>query len=93
MPKRDKFGIYSKVENICLDVFCFSVSATFMEKCKKATILSEARIKTELLKRLLRMLWELDIIEQKKYLELELDLQEISKMTNGWIKYLQENPV
>lgn len=36
---------------------------------------------------------ELGIIEQKKYLELELDLQEISKMANGWIKYLQENPV
>lgn len=34
-------------------------------------------------------MYDLKIIEDKKYLELELALQEISKMTNGWIKYLK----
>ena len=32
---------------------------------------------------------ELKIIHNEKYIELEADLQEISKMTNGWIKYLE----
>ena len=44
--------------------------------------------KIELLKRLIRIAGELNIIQNNKYLELESDLQEISKMTNGWIKYL-----
>lgn len=93
IPKRDKFGIYSKVENICLEIFCLSISASFSAKSKKTEILSDARVRIELLKRLIRIMQELNLIEQRKYLELELDLQEISKMANGWIKYLQENPV
>lgn len=35
------------------------------------------------------MTYELSLIKNEKYLELESDLQEISKMTNGWIKYLK----
>ena len=31
---------------------------------------------------------ELNIVQKNKYVELELDLQAISKMTNGWIRYL-----
>ena len=34
------------------------------------------------------MEYELGLIKNK-YLEFEADLQEISKMTNGWIKYLK----
>ena len=32
------------------------------------------------------------IIDEKKYLTLETDLREISKMANGWIKYIAQNP-
>jgi hypothetical protein len=43
----------------------------------------------ETLKQLVRLTSDLEIIDMKKYLTLESELQEISKMTNGWIKYLQ----
>ena len=52
-------------------------------------MLSSTRIKIEVLKRLIRIAHELSIIDRKKYIILESDLQEISKMTNGWIKYLK----
>jgi len=58
-------------------------------KNNKLPILNSARIKIEVLKRLIRIIQELNIIEKKKYIELELDLQEISKMVTGWIKYLK----
>jgi len=66
------------------------ITASFEIKTNKFSLLNSARIKIEILKRLIRIASELNIIENKKYLDLELDLQEISKMTNGWIKYLKE---
>lgn len=64
------------------------VQATFEIKINKLLILNKARVNTELLKQLIRIMSDLNIIPSFKYVELELDLQEISKMTNGWIKYL-----
>ena len=88
MAKRDRFGIYLKVENTCLDLITLIITAFFEKKSSRLALLFNARIKIELLKRLVRMMMELNIIQSEKYIELEFDLQEISKMTNGWIKYL-----
>ena len=65
------------------------ISAFFEEKSSRLALLHTARIKIEVLKRLIRIMSELNIIKSEKYIELEFNLQEISKMTNGWIKYLE----
>ncbi|KKS34677.1 MAG: hypothetical protein UV22_C0008G0009 [Parcubacteria group bacterium GW2011_GWA2_42_35] len=65
------------------------ITAALELRENKLVILNSARIKIEVLKRLIRITYELNVIESKKYINLESDLQEISKMTNGWIKYLK----
>lgn len=80
-----------KIENICLEATQFIIATTLEPKNSKLPLLNTARTKIELLKRLIRIVNELNIIPNNKYLELELDLQELSKMTNGWIKYLLQN--
>ncbi len=87
IPKKDRFGIYLKIENICLEITTLTTTAALETKNNKFQILNSTRIKIEVLKRLFRIACELKIIEDKKYIEFEIDLQEISKMTNGWIKY------
>lgn len=89
LSKRDKLGIYSKIENVCLEIINLSITASLEAKNNKLNSLNPARIKIESLKILFRVAYEIGIIEQKKYIELELDLQELSKMVNGWIKYLR----
>jgi len=89
IPKKDRFGIYLKIENICLEIINLVITASLENKSNKLPILNSARIKIEVLKRLIRIVYELKIIEGKIYISLESDLQEISKMTNGWIKYLK----
>lgn len=64
------------------------ISASLESRNSKLPLLNPARIKIEILKRLLRTAYELNIIKENKYIDFESDLQEISKMTNGWIKYL-----
>jgi len=88
IPKKDRFGIYLKIENTCLEIIELSIQASLLPKNRKIEILNSARIKIESLKRLIRIFHELKIIPKKKYFEFQTDLQEISKMTNGWIKYL-----
>ncbi len=65
------------------------IAAALEPKYNKIPSLNSTRIKIEVLKRLIRISHELNIIDKKKYIVLESDLQEISKMTNGWIKYLK----
>jgi len=89
IPKKDKFGIFLKIENLCLEIMNLVITASLEAKINKFPILNSARIKIEILKRLFRVACELNIIENKKYINLESDLQEISKMTNGWIRYLK----
>ena len=90
ISKKDRFGIYLKIESLCLEILNLLITAALEIKNNKLLILNSARIKIEVLKRLIRITYELNIIENKKYINLESNLQEISKMINGWIKYLKE---
>ena len=65
-----------------------TIQATFEIRPNKLPILNKARINTELLKQLFRVTHDLNIIPAHRYIEFESDLQEMSKMANGWIKYL-----
>ena len=89
IAKRDRYGIYSKIENISLEALTLVLQAALEIKPNKLSILNNARIKIEILKRLFRITNELKIIQDKAYFKIEADLQEMSKMTNGWIKYLK----
>jgi len=88
IPKRDRFGLHANIESVCLNILELIITAALEARENKKQILNTARIKIEVLKRLIRAENELNIIPAKTYLELELQLQEVSKMTNGWIKYL-----
>ena len=88
IPKKDRFGIFLKIENLCLETLTLIIAASLEIKNRKLILLKPARIKIETLKRLFRIVNDLKIMENKNYIALELSLQEISKMTNGWIKYL-----
>lgn len=90
LGKRDRHGIYLKIETQILDVLGLVISASFTTRNTKLTYLLPTRIKIEIIKRLIRLAGELDIIKPDKYLELESDLQQVSKMTTGWIRYLQQ---
>ena len=67
-----------------------SLEATFTKPQNKSFILDKLQIKIEIIKRLARLGWNLKIIEQDEYLEFETQLQTISKMTTGWLKYLDQ---
>ncbi|MEK7609329.1 MAG: four helix bundle protein [Patescibacteria group bacterium] len=90
IDKRNKFGIWLRIENTCLEIIYLIIKASFTNKNSRSILLESARVEIEVLKRLVRIAYELKIIESGIYLQLESNLQEISKMTNGWIRYLTQ---
>jgi hypothetical protein len=64
------------------------LEAGFLPKEEKLSLIKKANNKFEILKVFIRLLRELNIIDQKKYIVLQALIQEIGKMFGGWIKYL-----
>jgi hypothetical protein len=93
LPKREKLGIHNYIEKEFLKIFSLLINASLESKQEKIVPLKKARLQIETIKQLIRIEYETKILPEKTYLNVELKLQEISKMTNGWLKYLQtQNP-
>lgn len=93
IPKRDRFGIHAKIESMCLDALILAIKGSYLPKQDKKITLEELRTNIETLKNLFRLGNELTIYSDKTYWLIQVELQEISKMTNGWIKYITQNPL
>ena len=90
VSKRNKFGIFLKIENACLEILSLAIKAAFTAKADKEKFISQLRVVVELLKNLVRIAYELDILDKNIYLDIQTDLQKISKMGLGWLKYSQQ---
>lgn len=89
LSKHNKLGIYSKIQSICLEILDLIIEAALIPKENKKPIIQKSKIKIETLKHLIRASYELNIIDNQKYINLEEKLQEISKMASGWFNYLK----
>lgn len=87
LSKRDRYGIYLRIENLCISALAGALEAALVGKEKKAEILRALKLNIELLKQLIRIAHELKVIDDEKYLRLQSQLQEISKMVTGWLRY------
>lgn len=90
--KRERFGIFARVEDLTLECLALATKAALMAGIEKAHALKELRITIDLLKRLIRLCEELRIIEEKKYFSLQEKLVEASKMAHGWLLYIERKP-
>lgn len=85
-PKKDRYTLGQRVENAILDLLEAITHAGQLSKTEKLPILKTASIKLDQVKILIRLCKDLKILDNKKYLLIESELQEIGKMLGGWIK-------
>lgn len=90
-PKRDRYSLGQKLDNITLELFELLFNTTATEKDQKLETLQTTSNKLNLLKILLRLSHDNKSINTKMYLSLENNIQELGKMTGGWIKYLKNS--
>ena len=90
-PKTKRYTLGQKLDNLTLDIFelLFSIPTA----SNKSSTLGQISIKLDLLKILLRLSKDTQAINNKNYLELQANLQEIGKMLGGWIRSTKQNPL
>lgn len=86
-PKYERYSLGEKIQDALLISMEFSVIANGASKFEKEKLLLRLNAKIELLKVLFRIALNCQMIETKTYLEIQERLQEIGKMTQGWVKY------
>lgn len=80
-----------KIDENFLSLLEFTFRACFaFDKFEKTSMLSQAIGKCDLLKFSLQIGWEQEIIDQKNYGALILELNEIGRQLGAWKKSVQE---
>ena len=75
-----------KIDNLILEILELIFLALNSSKEEKYNCLKQASLKIDLLKILIRLSKEIKVLDNKKYIQLQQELQEIGKMIGGWIK-------
>ena len=94
LPHMSKGGRYTTgalVEKKFLDLLELAYVTYFSEKERKMEKITVCILDTDILKFLVSVIWEANLISNKQYEGVAIKLDEIGKMLGGWKKSL-ENP-
>jgi four helix bundle protein len=86
IPKRDRFTWGEKCDEMAICLIKSIAESEFSQPQQKRLLLKDASRTVDLLKIYIRLGFELRILDQKKYISIQNELQEIGKMLGGWIK-------
>lgn len=85
-PKPEKYSIGKRCEDLILDIFKNLLAAS--RNKEKLRYLKKANLELQIFKHLIRMIKELNIMKNKKYIFFCTKILEIGKMLGGWIKFV-----
>ena len=88
-PKTEKYSLGQKIENLILEVLELILFAVSSPAKEKFLTLQKASLKIDLLKILIRLVKDIKALDNKKYIRLQEELQEIGKMVGGWLRSLR----
>lgn len=88
-PKSDKYNLGNELKSLNIQILELLIKAECAKKDWKQSIIEKASNKLGILKILVRLASDLKIIDQKQYLKLQEQLQEIGRMIGGWLKSLK----
>lgn len=89
-PKKSRYTLGAKIDSLFIDILELLLIASYLGKEQKLPLLQKAGGKLDVLKFFLQISWELKILDNKKYILLSGQLNEIGKMIGGWIRGLQK---
>ena len=85
-PKTSRYTLGAKIDNLFIETTENIIKAGYADKAEKIIFQKRASAKLDLLKFFLQVAWEIDSLENKKYITLSEKLNEVGRMLGGWIK-------
>lgn len=90
LPRPSRYTLGVKIDNLFVELTELLLTAGYSSQKSKSSILQTAGHKLDLLKFFLQVLWELELLDNKKYLELSKQLDEVGRMLGGWSRQVRE---
>jgi len=84
LSKLYKYSLGQKIDKYFIDIIETISFASFLKREEKSPYIRLAIRKLDTLKILLMILWEMKSLDDKKYINLSLKLDDIGKMLGGW---------
>jgi hypothetical protein len=89
LPKKCRYTLGDRIDNLFIQMLEYLFVASYQNKNEKLPTIIAALRKTDVLKFLLRVAWELNALDTKKYAAISEDMQELGRMIGGWKKGLE----
>lgn len=87
VPKQDRYVLFEKAENSLLSVISNIFRASTEPKEVKLILLQRASTDLNLFRVFIRLLKDIKAIDNKKYIALQTEVDEIGRMLGGWIRH------
>jgi len=91
IPKDSRYTLGTKIDALFIETAEPIFIATYLGKDQKLPYLRKAAAQLDLVKFFLQILWEIQSLDNKKYVVLSEKLDEIGRMLGGWIRQLSNN--
>lgn len=92
LPKSARFTFGQRLDNLTLDAFLLVTRAVFAPRPEKPPLLRELNLVLEQLRALWRLVQDRRWISQQQLLFANGRLDEIGRMTGGWLKQVEGTP-
>jgi len=76
----------AKIDSLFIETLEYIFIASYLSKEQKIPYLQKAIARLDLLKFILQVSWEIKVLDNKKYIALSEQLNEIGRMLGGWNK-------
>jgi hypothetical protein len=87
-PRTYKYTLGKRIQELLQEILELFIEAYFTSKQKedKTTLLQKANIKLEILRHYIRLSYDVELINAKKYEFISKKINEIGKELGGWLK-------
>lgn len=89
LPKKSRYTLGDKIDSRFIYVLELLYIASYQNVTQKLSTLERALTGVDTLKFLLRVAWEVRALDEKKYIVLSKELDEVGRELGGWRKGLQ----
>lgn len=90
VPKQDRYAIWQRSEDCLLNVLEKILLASQLAKREKLPHLEQASVCLNLLRVFVRLMKDTKVIDNRKYVAIESEVDEIGRMLGGWIRSTRE---
>jgi len=86
VSRQDRYTIWQRCENLILDILENILWASQLSRTEKLPVLEKSSLRLNFLRVFFRLCKEIKVLDNRKYVLLEENVDEIGRMLGGWIK-------